>query len=256
MAWVSLRFYEELNDFLPVEQRKRAIDYPLRPDQSVKHLIENLGVPHTEVEIILVNGQSVDFAYRPRDGDRISVYPMFERLDVTPLLRLRPKPLRNTRFIADAHLCGLAKYLRLFGYDSLFFNDIGDDRLVEISLAERRILLTRDRALLMQREISHGCFIHALEPKVQISELFHRLDLFRGARPFTRCMACNGRLGIIEQQQVVSLVPKRVSELYTEFWRCSDCAKIYWKGSHYRQLAMFVRQVLSDGSNNNLDYPA
>jgi uncharacterized protein with PIN domain len=250
MARVSLRLYEELNDFLPVEQRKRAIDYPLRPDQSVKHLIENLGVPHTEVEIILVNGLSVDFAYRPEDGDRISVYPVFERLDVTPLLRLRPDPLRNSRFIADAHLGGLAKYLRLFGFDCLFFNDAGDDRLVEISLADRRILLTRDRALLMRREISHGCFIHALEPKAQLSEVLHRLDLFRNAEPFTRCMACNGRLVTIERQQVLSQLPKRVSEIYTEFWRCSDCAKVYWKGSHYRQLAAFVEQMLSDHSRS------
>ncbi len=245
MARVSLRLYEELNDFIPAGQRKRAIDTPLRPDQSVKHLIESLGVPHTEVEVILVNGRSVDLSYRPQDGDRISVYPMFESLDVTPLLRLRPKPLRNTRFIADAHLGGLARYLRLFGFDSLFFNDVGDDRLMEISLAERRILLTRDRALLMRREISHGCFIHALEPKAQLAEVLDRLDLFRSAKPFTRCMACNGRLSSIEREQVVSLVPKRVSQLYTEFWRCSDCAKIYWKGSHYRQLAGYVQGLLS-----------
>jgi uncharacterized protein with PIN domain len=245
MARVSLRLYEELNDFLPVSQRKRAIETPLRPDQSVKHLIENLGVPHTEVEIILVNGQSVDFTYRPRDGDRISVYPMFERLDVTPLLRLRPKPLRNTRFIADAHLGGLARYLRLLGYDCLFFNDAGDDRLVEISLSDQRILLTRDRALLMRREISHGCFVHALEPRIQLTEVLDRLDLYRNAKPFTRCMSCNGRLAPVERREIHSQLPKRVSEIYTEFWCCSDCGQIYWKGSHYRQLAMFVGQVLS-----------
>jgi uncharacterized protein with PIN domain len=240
---ITLRFYEELNDFLPSEQRKRPFNYPLRPTQSVKHLIENLGVPHTEVEIILVNGRSVDFAYQPVDGDRISVYPLFERFDVTPLLRLRPRPLRDPRFIADAHLGKLARHLRLVGFDTLFFNDAGDDRLVEISLIDRRILLSRDRALLMRRELTHGCFIHAVDPEQQLAELFRRLDLYRGMKPFTRCMECNGRLLTIERQEVLTLLPERVVEHYSEFWRCSDCANVYWKGSHYRALTAFIERT-------------
>ncbi len=243
MAGITLRFYEELNDFLPGDQRKRPFEQEFKPTQSIKHLIESLGVPHTEVEIILANGRSVDFAYQPVDGDRISVYPMFERLDVTPLLRLRPRPLRESRFIADAHLGKLARHLRLLGFDTLFFNDVGDDRLVELSVAERRILLTRDRALLMRRELTHGCFVHAIDPDEQLAELLHRLDLFRAVAPFTRCTVCNGRLLGVEKPQVLPLLPKRVAELYTEFWRCSDCAKIYWKGSHYRQLATFVESL-------------
>ena len=243
MGQVSLRFYEELNDFLPVERRKRAFDYPLQPTQSVKHLIENIGVPHTEVEIILVDGRSVGFDYQPADGDRISVYPMFERLDISPLLRLRPKPLRQSRFIADAHLGKLARHLRLLGFDTLFFNDAGDDRLAELSVEQQRILLTRDRALLMRREITHGCYIHATEPAQQLIELLQRLDLFSAMAPFTRCMECNGSLMAVGREQVVTLVPKRVAELYTEFWRCDDCARIYWKGSHYRQLSAFIEQT-------------
>ena len=244
MGQVTLRFYAELNDLLPLALRKRPFACDFRPGQSVKHLIENRGVPHTEVEIILVNGVSVGFDYQPADGDRISVYPMFERLDVTPLLRLRPRPLRDPRFLADAHLGRLARYLRLLGFDTLFFNDAGDRRLVEISLDERRILLTRDRALLMRREVSHGCFIHAVAPVEQLEELFERLDLYRLAAPFTRCMECNGRLQPVEKRQIVSDLPKRAAQLYTEFWRCSDCAKIYWKGSHYRRLARFVGAIV------------
>jgi uncharacterized protein len=245
MGLVTLRFYEELNDFLPAGRCKRPFEYPVKPTQSIKHLIENLGVPHTEVEIILANGRSVGFDYLPADGDCISVYPMFERLDVTPLLRLRPEPLRDPRFLADAHLGKLARHLRLLGFDTLFYNDVGDSRLVEISLAERRLLLTRDRALLMRRELTHGCFVHAVMPDEQLAELFQRLDLFRRQRPFTRCMECNSRLLVIGKQRVIPLVPKRVAELYTEFWRCSDCAKIYWKGSHYRQLTAFVQRIAS-----------
>ena len=251
MGQVSLRFYQELNDFLPSERRKREFDHPLQQTQSVKHLIETLGVPHTEVEIILVNGHSVAFDYQPSDGDRISVYPMFERLDVTPLLRLRPQPLREPCFIADAHLGKLARHLRLLGFDTLFFNDAGDDRLVELSVSQRRTLLTRDRALLMRRQLTHGCFIHAVEPEQQLAEVLGRLDLFRCTAPFSRCMECNGRLLVVEPYLVVPLVPKRVAELYTEFWRCGDCARIYWKGSHYRELSAFIERTEVALSKNN-----
>jgi len=243
MGMVSLRFYAELNDFLPLELRQRSFDQSLKPTQSVKHLIENLGVPHTEVEIILANGRSVGFDYLPRERDRISVYPLFERLDVTPLLRLRATPLRHPRFLADAHLGKLARHLRLLGFDTLYFNDAGDRRMAEISVQERRILLTRDRALLMRREISHGCFLHALDPREQLEELLLRLDLFRLISPFSRCMVCNGCLARVEKEQVIEELPKRAGQFYTEFWRCSDCAKIYWKGSHYRQLVGFVEAI-------------
>lgn len=249
MGLVTLRFYEELNDFLPAERRKRPFDYPFQPTQSIKHLIEGLGVPHTEVEIILVDGVSVGFDYQPRDGDRISVYPMFERIDISPLLRLRDKPLRQPRFLADAHLGKLARYLRLMGFDTLFFNDAGDRRLVEISLDERRILLTRDRDLLMHRVITHGCFIHTLDTKAQVSELFNRLDLYTLVAPFTRCMMCNSTLDQVVKEEIAGELPKRVADIYTEFWRCGNCAKIYWKGSHYRQLAGFVRALVTAADN-------
>ncbi|MCU7796555.1 MAG: Mut7-C ubiquitin/RNAse domain-containing protein [Candidatus Thiodiazotropha sp. (ex Myrtea spinifera)] len=243
MTCISLRFYEELNDFLPSDLRKRAFEHSIKPTQSIKHLIENLGVPHTEIELILANGESVGFDYLPNAGDQISLYPVFESLDVTPLLRLRDKPLRQPCFLADAHLGKLARYLRLLGFDTLFFNDAGDSRLAEISVKDRRILLTRDRGLLMRREITHGCFIHALDTKEQLTELFKRLDLYRLVAPFTRCMMCNGSLNRIEKATISTELPKRVGEIYTEFWRCSDCAKIYWKGSHYRQLMEFIKTI-------------
>ncbi len=250
MGRITLRFYEELNEFLPADRRQRPFDNPLKPTQSIKHLIENLGVPHTEVELIIANGRSVGFGYQPADGDRISIYPMFERLDVTPLLRLRPTPLREPRFVADAHLGKLARHLRLLGFDTLFFNDAGDSRLVELSVHEHRILLTRDRALLMHRALTHGCFLHAVNPEAQLAELFRRLDLFRLAAPFTRCLECNGRLQPIDKAQVIASLPERVAAVYEAFWQCGDCEKIYWKGSHYQELTAFIERVAGELSGD------
>ncbi|MCU7899350.1 MAG: Mut7-C ubiquitin/RNAse domain-containing protein [Candidatus Thiodiazotropha sp. (ex Lucinoma aequizonata)] len=165
MPRVSLRFYEEPNDLLPGSLRKHTFEKEFTGTQSVKHLIENLGVPHTEVEIILINAQSVDLSYPLQEGDRISVYPMFKLLDISPLLRLRIKPMRDPRFMADAHLSKLSRYLRLLGFDCLFFNDACDRNLARISVEQGRVLLASDRGLLMRRNITHGCFIHATEPR-------------------------------------------------------------------------------------------
>jgi hypothetical protein len=247
MPEVSLRFYEELNDFLPPDLRKRSFACAFDPIQPVKHLIESFGVPHTEVELILVNGESVDFDYLVQAGDRISIYPLFEALDVTPVLRLRSQPMRRPRFVADAHLGRLARYLRLLGFDCLFFNDAGDRNLARISVEEGRILLSRDRGLLMHRIITHGCFIHRTEPREQLNEIVRRLQLETLSRPFTRCMECNGLLNMVEKRRIEDELPDHVRQHYNEFWRCDGCGRIYWKGSHYRELKAFV---------DSLDSPA
>ena len=108
MIRVSIRFYAELNDFLPRRRRQVSFEHVLSEHASVKHVIETLGVPHTEVDLVLVNGESMDFAYRVQDGDRISVYPVFESFDISALGRVRPRPLRETRFVLDVHLGRLA----------------------------------------------------------------------------------------------------------------------------------------------------
>ncbi|MEW8450671.1 MAG: Mut7-C RNAse domain-containing protein [Candidatus Thiodiazotropha sp.] len=240
MPEASLRFYEELNDFLPLRLRKRNFRCSFVQGEPVRHVIEGVGVPHTEVEVILVNGESVDFDYALQADDRVSIYPVFEALDVTPLLRLRPRPLRSLRFVADAHLGKLARYLRLLGFDCLFFNDAGDANLVRISKDEGRVLLTRDRGLLMHRILSHGCFIHGIEPRRQLQELVRRLQLENLCKPFTRCMECNGLLAAAEKRQIEDELPTNVRQHYDAFWRCDHCGRIYWQGSHYRELRAFI----------------
>ena len=246
MPTVTLRFYEELNDFLPSPWRKRDIERQIQPGESLKHLIEAMGVPHTEVEVVLVNGDSVGLDQQLQGGERISVYPLFESLDVTPLLRLRERPLRTPKFVTDAHLGKLTRYLRLVGIDILFFNDIGDQRLVEISVSERRILLTRDRALLMRRTITHGRYVHAIEPWLQLAEVVERLDLAGQIRPFSRCMVCNGSIVAAQKDLIEEELPDQVIRQHDQFWRCRDCQKIYWQGSHYSNLLKSIAGLVAD----------
>lgn len=241
----TFRFYEELNDFLPPGRRKRSFRHDLKGWPSVKDAIESLGVPHTEVDLILVDGSSVGFSYRLSGGERVSVYPVFESLNITSLTHLRPRPLRRPAFILDVHLGRLASYLRILGFDTLYRNDYADPEIVRRSLAEGRTILTRDRGILKTGAVTHGYWIRSQEPLEQLREVVERLDLRSCARPLTRCPVCNGRLHRVEKREVAALLPAKSRELYEEFSRCSDCGKVYWRGSHYAKILELVQSLVA-----------
>jgi hypothetical protein len=240
----TFRFYEELNDFLPPARRRCEFSVPCARAATAKHMIEALGVPHTEVEVVLVNGESVGFEHVLREGDRVAVYPKFEALDVTPLLRVREAPLRTTSFLADAHLGGLARLLRLAGFDTLYENGLRDAQIEEMAREGGRIVLTRDRELLKRRGITHGCFVRALRPREQLREVIERLDLARSARPFSRCLACNSALAPIDKASVLHRLPPNVREGHDRFTSCTGCGRVFWEGSHWRRMQVIVGELL------------
>lgn len=244
MVTATFRFYEELNDFLPPALRGRDWTGPCARAATVKHMIEALGVPHTEVELILVNGESSGFDRRLADGDRVSVYPTFEALDITPLLRVRPAPLRVTRFVADAHLGGLAQLLRLTGYDTLYDNHYDDREIEAIAARDGRIVLTRDRELLKRASITHGCYVRAIKARRQLHEIFTRLDLRRQARPFSLCLSCNAPLRRLPREDVGERVPAGVLERHDRFVTCDVCLRVFWEGSHWRRMRELVDEVM------------
>jgi uncharacterized protein with PIN domain len=208
-------------------------------------VVEALGVPHTEIDLILVNGASVDFAHTLQNGDRVSVYPVFEGLDIGSVIRLRPEPLRHPRFVLDIHLGRLAAYLRMLGFDALYRNDFEDDALAEISTGEGRILLTKDRGLLKRASITHGCYVRAIEPRKQILEVLRRFDLASLVAPFSRCMHCNGLLQVVSKQDILEQLPPEVRRRQDEFRRCDACGKAYWKGTHYQRMRVFIEMLLA-----------
>jgi len=235
------RFYEELNDLLSGERFKRDSPYHFDGNPTVKDAIEAMGVPHTEVDLILVNGVSVDFACRLRDGDRVSVYPVFESLDIRDLTHLRPEPLRRTRFILDVHLGKLARYLRMLGFDCLYRNDLEDEEIVALSVDEKRIILTRDRGILKQGRVTHGCLIRKELVDDQVREVLKRFDLGGAIRPFSRCTACNASLEPVNKAEIRSELQPRTERYFEEFYRCPFCRKIFWKGSHYDRMTAKIR---------------
>jgi uncharacterized protein with PIN domain len=237
------RFYAELNDFLPQDRRFRSFTHSFEMPTTVKDMIEGLGVPHTEVDLILVGGEPVGFDHRVDDGDHISVYPVFESLDVADVTRVRPEPLRHTRFVVDANLGQLARYLRLLGFDSTFDPGLGDRELAEISGSENRVLLTRDLDMLQISVITHGYYVRGEHPRNQVIEVIKRFDLFNSVRALERCAVCNGELEEVDKKEIAARLQPGVAESHDDFRRCSGCDRIYWQGGHHRGILSLVQEV-------------
>lgn len=239
----TFRFYEELNDFLPEAWYKKPFPYIFTGHPAVKDTIEAIGVPHTAIDLILVNAESVAFDHQLHGGEYISVYPVFESLDITPLIHLRPKPLRITKFVADVQLGKLARKLRLLGFDTLFKNNFTDKEIIALSLREKRIILTRDRGILKHNAVTHGYWIRNNDPPLQLREVVSRFQLQNSMAPFTRCSACNELLRHIDKAQIQDRLPQKIAQFYNSFMECSGCGKIYWQGSHYERICKMIESL-------------
>ncbi len=244
MYSASFCFHAELNHFLPRHQKQVKITHFFKDRSSIKDMIEALGVPHPEVDCIEVNGKCVDFSYLVDDGDAINVYPISMTQETHTNLSVKPKPLKVMRFVLDIHLGKLATSLRLLGFDTLYRNDYEDAELAQISSSQDRILLTRDRGLLMRSIVNHGYYVRETNPKKQIVEVVRRFNLNSLVSPFKRCLRCNGLLASVAKNAVIEQLPANVKSQVDDFHRCQDCKQVYWKGSHYNQLRQFIDRVL------------
>ncbi|WP_323141404.1 Mut7-C RNAse domain-containing protein [Massilia phyllosphaerae] len=246
MVHATFRFYDGLNDFLARAQRGVDATVPCARDATTKHMIEALGVPHTEVELILVNGASSGLERILEEGDRVAMYPRFARLDVAPLARLPQQPPGRLRFVADAHLGGLARLLRMAGFDTIYRNTIADGQIEELAVIETRIVLTRDRELLKRRGVEFGCYVRALHAQEQLHEVFDRYRLAERARPFTLCLHCNAPLRSVAKAEVLDRLPPAVCASQEIFTTCDCCGRVFWKGSHWKRMAAMLDAAMDD----------
>ena len=240
MITVSLRFYEELNDFLPPARRKLRFQRNLQYPTSVKDLIESCGIPHTEVDLILINGTSVDFRFRISDGDDISVYPVFESFDISGVTRLQERPLRRLRFVTDANLGRLARKMRLLGFDVAFDKEATKDDIIQAMIAHGRVILSIDRRLLMRNEVQRGYCVRSDHANIQTLEVMRRFDLVNYINPFTRCLSCNDSVKPVAKAEVLELLEPNTKVFYNDFTQCPQCKRVYWKGSHTERLRAFI----------------
>jgi uncharacterized protein with PIN domain len=241
---VTFRFYEELNDFLPGHKKKVPFVTIVKGCPAVKDVIESFNVPHTEIDLVLVNGEPKELDYKVHDGDFISVFPVFELLNINSLKK-SGKSLRNTKFILDVHLGKLARYLRFLGFDSYYRNDLDDDEIIKRAVSEKRIILTRDKGILKNGSVTHGYYIRNQKPRKQLQEVIDRFDLKERIKPFSRCSCCNGQIKKVSKQSVIKFLKPLTIKHFNEFFQCTGCKNIYWEGSHFEKLSNWIQQLRS-----------
>lgn len=249
---ITIQLFAELNDFLDEELRSKAIRHQLDHPRSVKDLLESIGVPHSEIDAIIVGEESVDFSYLVGPGDDIAVYPVSLQPRGLHLVRLQKIP-PDTRFILDVHLGKLASYMRMMGFDTLYRNDYDDPELARISADEDRILLTCDRQLLMRRQVEFGYFVRSREPGRQFSEVMRRYQLEDRYQPFSRCIECNGIIQPVEKDSIASQLEEKTRQYYDDFYQCRQCHKIYWEGNHVRQMQSVIDELVSEHATQHYD---
>lgn len=243
MNAVFFRFYEELNDQLPEEKRKVWFEYSFEGTMSLQEVFQYLEVTEDEIDLVLVNQQSVGLDYVLQDGDRISVYPVFELFDISGIRKLKGEPLRDLKFVCDVHLGRLCKYLRMFGWDTVYSNLFSPADLIKISVQENRLLLTRNYELSRNKKLTHAYWVRSSDPLEQIRELILKLDLAKMSHPLTRCLNCNQMIVPVAKELIVHRLQPRTEKYFNEFFLCPDCGQIYWKGSHYEHMLEFIQKA-------------
>lgn len=239
---VKFRFFGELNDFLSSQKEENSFSVVFKGNPSVKDLIEATGVPHTEIDIILINGKSVSFSYKLSGGEQIDVYPVFERSVREPVIHLAPLP-ESKSFILDVHLGKLTRVLRLLGFDASYRNDYSDPQIVNTGVKENRIILTRDKGILKYKNVKAGYWIRSTNYLEQAREVVRRFDLCGMINPFSRCMLCNGRLVKVEKTDILLNLEEKTRLFYNKFSKCDVCGKVFWEGSHFERLQDLIKKI-------------
>jgi uncharacterized protein len=237
----TFRFYGELNDFRPPQHRQAQVTYGFTDGQTVKDAIEALGVPHTEVVLVTVDGDAVSFGHRLNDHERVAVYPAFGALE--PANTTRPPVPRPVRFVADVHVGTLARHLRLLGFDTRYDPNEHDEALAARAQDEERVLLTRDHGLLKRRIVTWGRFVRSDHPMEQAIDVVRHFELLDDVRPFGRCLECNGVPRPVAKEQIAHRLEPLTRQAFREFRLCPGCDRIYWRGSHHERLAAVVDEI-------------
>lgn len=243
MFQAFFHFYGNLNDFLPPKQQQVAFSHPIKEPGSIKDAIEALGVPHPEIDLILVNDDSVDFSYLLKEDDHVGVYSKAAAKPANALSKVRPPELERYAFVLDVHLGKLARYLRFLGFDTLYRNNYDDAELAQISHEQQRVLLTQDLGLLKRILVTYGYRVRSPYPKTQVKEILDRFDLYPAIVPFCRCSRCNGQLLPVEKAAILPLLPHFTALHYDEFFQCQSCKQVYWKGAHYQKMQHLIAEL-------------
>ena len=241
--WVNLTFHNDLQMLLKKSHEGKMVEYALERRASLKDIIESQGIPHTEVAQILLKNIELGFGFIPGGGEAIDILPFSEEISVFTSTLLRPQPICSLKFMVDINVQKLARNLRLIGFDTTLVPVM---RLVEIgnvATNQQRILITRNRELLKCNTVIHGHLLRSENHVIQLQETVKLYKLKLHIKPFSRCMACNGDLISVAKQDITHRLEPLTQKYFNTFKCCNDCEKIYWQGSHHKQMLQLIAEV-------------
>jgi len=238
------RFYGALNDFLPILIRQRSFTLSYKTSITVAEVFESIGIPHSEVALVLVNSEPKSIEYKLQENDYMSVYPAFETFDISSISNNIQIEIDNPRFILDAHLGKLSKYLRMLGFDTLYQNDFEDQYIIDKAGIDHRIILTRDKLLLRSKKVRDGYYVRAIEKHEQLREIVRKFNLSDKFKSFTRCMTCNAELEPKTKDEIAKQVENNILFVFNEFFYCPHCKKVFWKGSHFERMEKLILSLI------------
>lgn len=242
-SMVTLIFHGNLADLLKKEYHQGMVQYELTRRASIKDIIESLGIPHTEIGKIVVQGQEANFDHIPGKELEIHVYPMTgSALAALPSI-LWQECWDFNRFMVDVNALKLARNLRIAGIDTTI---VPDSNLIDIGLLaaeQARVLLTRNRQLLKCSTVMFGQLLRSEDHLDQLREVVSRFGLKSHFQPFSRCLTCNGRLESVAKEEIEHLLEPLTKRYYTIFKRCQHCRTIYWHGSHMQHMQAILDQI-------------
>jgi len=229
-----LHFDAALQPFLARARRGGPVAVEIDRSRSAKDAIESLGIPHTEVGRLAIDGRAARLEDLLRGGERVEVGACASDGDAAQ---------EPPSFVADTHLGKLARHLRLAGFDCLWRNDWEDDALVAAAGAGARIVLTRDKGVLRRRAVVRGRFVRATDSEAQLAEVLQAFGLRGSLRAFSRCRECNVALEDVAKTAVEAALPEKVRAHYARFKRCPACGRVYWEGTHFARLRAVLERV-------------
>lgn len=244
MTTAQIFFHEDLQELLRTKKRGYLQRVEFNGDQTIKHLVESLGVPHTEVGQMIVDEHEIGFGYLVKSDDLVSVFPATAEMDRLSGMVIHGNLAISPRFILDNHLGKLASHLRMLGIDTDYSNQYQDQQLADLAAADARILLSRDRQLLMRKTIRYGYLLRSMIPDEQLIEVLQRFNLFAEIQIFKRCMNCNHLLEPVDKQQIEDQLQPLTRMYFFDFHICTGCGQIYWPGSHVERMQTRLREIL------------
>ncbi|RZB34543.1 MAG: uncharacterized protein SRB1_00311 [Desulfobacteraceae bacterium Eth-SRB1] len=242
MLQLTISFPEEFNCFKRRKNKGPEIIYTLEQKTSIKHIIESLGVPHTEIGKIFAEDKEVDFNYIPVNSQKITVLSITPPFDVTRPSFLRPEPLQKIRFVVDVNVGKLALLLRMLGLDAVYSPKYVDRDILYFSGKEKRIVLSKDTGLLECRQVIFGRHVRSIYPDDQLIEIIKFFGINGPFKFFIRCLRCNKKLVPINKKDILHRLEPKTKRYFNRFKICPQCRRIYWQGSHHEKMKIRLQK--------------